>query len=107
MDRRKIINEAEARRALGTIARRGLTIGEWAQAHGVDGRSLHAWDMTLTRKEKRRVSGRRAGLVELVPAIPAAKPARYQLRVGDLAVEFGDDAQEETLRRVIRALQSC
>ena len=107
MERRKISGEEEARSALKAITRAGTSIKEWARAHGVDGRSLHAWEMTLTRKDRGAVKPQRAAaLVELVPSMPAAS-ARYVMRVGEVSVEFGDDASEETLLRVVGLLRSC
>lgn len=108
MERRKIANEAEARRALKAVARTGAGIAAWARAHGVDGRSLHAWDMVLARKATGRASCRpgSATLVELVPTT-VVSTARYVLRVGEGSIEFGDDARDETLRRVVGVLRSC
>ncbi len=36
-------DEVEARRCLLAAKRAGRSAGEWARAHGIDGRSLHAW----------------------------------------------------------------
>jgi hypothetical protein len=107
MDRRKIRDEADARRSLAAVARAGVGIGEWARANGVDGRSLRAWRMNLERcgASKGRPA-RVARLVELVPA-SAGTPAKYVLRRGAVTVEFGDDAREETLRRLVAVLQTC
>ena len=104
MERRKIAGEAEALRALAAAERMGKGLGEWARAHGVDGRSLHAWDLALRRRGKK---AGRAKLVELIPAATRVTPARYVLRIGEVAIEFGDDAREETLRRVVGVLRSC
>jgi hypothetical protein len=101
---RRIVDEREARRALAAAARKGLGPGSWARAHGIDGRSLHAWQMAL---ERRAAKARRAELVELVAAPPAQNPTRYVLRRGDVTFEFGDDAREETLRRVVAVLRAC
>jgi len=107
MERRKISGEAEARSALKAIARAGISIKEWARDHGVDGRSLHAWEMALARRARGVAQPRcAAALVELVPSMPAAS-ARYVMRVGEVSVEFGDDASEETLLRVVGLLRSC
>ena len=115
---RKIEDEREAVRCLRAAERAGLSAGEWGRAHGVDGRSLHAWQMNLerrgapVRRRKRRTKQARAAhaLVELVPAAaPAARGAagRYVLGIGEARVEFGDDASVATLRRVLEALRSC
>lgn len=100
---RKIADESEARKALAAIAKSGAGIRSWARAHGIDGRSLHAWEMALAR---RGTSTREAGLIELVPAYSSA-PSRYVMRIADVTVEFGDDAREETLRRLVSVLRAC
>jgi hypothetical protein len=116
---RKIDDEVDARACLAAAAKSRMTLGQWARAHGVDGRSLHAWQMNTSRgarsttrraiKSTRvRVRGpRQLGLVELVPVASATRTARYVVTVGALALEFGDDCQDETIRRVLRVLRSC
>jgi len=107
MGLRKIADEAEARRALAAVARSGKGLGEWARARRIDGRSLHAWNMALTR---RGTKVGRAQLVELIPTATAAtatSSARYVIRIGGAAIEFGDDAQEEMLGRMVGVLRSC
>jgi hypothetical protein len=108
MERRKIADEAEARGSLAAVAKAGIGIRDWARAQGIDGRSLHAWDMVLRRKKGRgKAQSRKSTLVELVPARTEAPAACYVMWVGDVAVEFGDDVREETLRRVLTVLRSC
>lgn len=115
---RKIEDEREAVRLLRAAERSGLSAGEWARRHGVDGRSLHAWQMNIARRgtkapvrRKRRPKAAPAAhaLVELVPAAQAAGVGRgrYALVVGGARVEFGDDVSTTTLRRVLEALQPC
>jgi hypothetical protein len=98
---RKVEDERDAVQCLLAAERQGVSAGDWAKAHGVDGRSLHAWQMNLARRGtssvKRRKKVPRAvpaahALVELVPApAVAAVPGRYALVVGGARVEFGDD----------------
>ena len=115
---RKIDDEREALRCLRAAERKGVSAGEWARAHGVDGRSLHAWQMNIARRgtsapvrRKKRAKVRQAtrALVELVPAaMPVVQgPGRYTLVVGGARIEFGDDVAVTTLRRVLEALRSC
>lgn len=116
---RKIEDEREAVRCLRAAERRGLSAGDWARAHGVDGRSLHAWQVNLARRgtsapprrRKTRSKATAAGhaLVELVPTTTVVAPGlgRYALVVGGARVEFGDDFSVATLRRVLEALRSC
>jgi hypothetical protein len=115
--RRKIEDEREAVRCLRAAEREGVSGGEWARAHGVDGRSLHAWQMNLARRgssvRRRKARSKPVptthALVELLPGpAPTARGAgRYVLEVGGARVEFGDDASVATLRRVLEALRSC
>lgn len=124
MSRRKIEDEAEARRCLLTIETEGWDIRTWARAHDVDGRSLHAWSINLARvgTTMPRGAGRRDhvalaprvnGLVELVPnratrmTPSSANTGRYVLEVGGARVEFGDDFSEPTLRCIVGVLRSC
>lgn len=117
---RKIEGEREAVRCLRAAERQGVSAGDWARAHGVDGRSLHAWQMNLARRgttwpktRQRKASLKAAAaahaLVELVPAAtsPAHGAGRYAVVVGGARVEFGDDASVATLRRVLEALRPC
>jgi len=113
---RKIEDEAEARQCLAAAKRKGLSVGDWARAHDIDGRSLNAWRVNLGRREvsaqprRRKSKAAATALVELVPASPSAAVAgrgRYVLEVARARVEFGDDVSVETLHRVLEALRSC
>jgi len=115
---RKIDDELEARRYLLAAERARQTPGEFARAHGLDGRSLHAWKINFAKRRSDAPLARRAArmrpvanaLVELVPRaalIATAARARYVLEVGDARLEFGDDASADTLRRVVGVLRSC
>jgi len=119
---RKIDDERDAVRCLRAAERRGLSAGDWARAYGVDGRSLHAWQMNLARRGTSMPPRRRKArskvskappmahtLVELVPAAPpiAQGAGRYALVVDGARLEFGDDVSVATLRRVLEALRPC
>jgi len=115
---RKITDEKEARRCLSAAKRAGLSAGEWARARGIDGRSLHAWQMNLGKRgvsvrpqrRKRKSTVRARALVELVPtpsSLNVVAAGRYVLEVAGARVEFGDDVSAATLRRVLEALRSC
>ena len=108
---RKIVDEADAHACLAAVAASGGTLRDWAQAHRVDGRSLRAWQLKLTR----RGGGRPAAvaprpplrLVELVTTAPAQAPARYLVRVGRVEVELGDGFSEDSLRRILAVVGAC
>ena len=115
---RKIEDEAEARQCLAAAKRKGLSVGDWARAHDIDGRSLNAWRVNLGRREasaqprrrKSKAAPTARALVELLPASPSVAVAgrgRYVLEVARARVEFGDDLSVETLHRVLEALRSC
>lgn len=102
---RKIEDARDARACVRAARAAGLSLGAWARRHGVDGRSLHAWSVNLARSATAMVATPR--LIELVPRSPAAAPARYIVRVGEAAVEIGDEFLDETLARVVRVLRAC
>lgn len=112
---RRIEEELEARRCLQAVAASGRPLAAWAREHGIDGRSLNAWRVNLGRREasvaRTRAAGQaRSGLVELVPSSrPSATRGaeRYVLEVDGARVEFGEDFQDETLRRIVTVLRAC
>ncbi len=115
---RKIVDEGDARRCLLAAERAGQSAGEWSRAHGIDGRSLHAWEVNLGRgrgagSARRRSATHPSNARSLVELVPVAGPSaargggRYVLEAGGARVEFGDDASVATLRRVLEALRSC
>lgn len=98
--KRKVRDEADARACLGAVSRSGRTLKAWANENGVDGRSLHMWQLNLERSEDHEVPPLR--LVELVPT---PRPmARYTIRVGEVEVEVDDSFQDATLRRLLAVL---
>jgi len=120
---RKIKDAKDARRCVSAAETSGLTSTEWARQQGIDARSLHAWRMNLKLGKKPRrskkasaksTSSKRPGparMVELVPRVsvsgPIATRARYAVRCGELSIEFGEDFEDETLRRLVRVIASC
>jgi hypothetical protein len=114
---RKIEDEFEARACLGEVARSGEPLSAWARARGIDGRSLHAWRMNLSRGSSRggrtaslvsrHPAGESPALVELVPTTAIRSPRRYAIAVDGVSLEFGDDFEDETLRRALGVLRSC
>ena len=98
---RKIEDEADARRCLAAVKAGGGDSVAWANANGVDARSLNAWRVNLSRR------GAQPKLVELVAATPHRPPARYAIAVGDVRVEFDDGFTGDTRFRVMQVLRSC
>jgi hypothetical protein len=101
---RKIWGERDARACVKAAKAAGLGLGAWARAHGVDGRSLHAWAVNLGLVAR---PAAKPTLIELVPMPSPPTAARYLVRVGDAAIEIGDDFADETLVRLVRALRAC
>ena len=72
---RKIDDETEAGRCLRAAKLAGRSAGEWARAHGIDGRSLNAWKVNLARRSataaprwiKPKATPPAHALIELVP----------------------------------------
>src|SRR5512142_1231418 len=104
--RRKIVDEQDARACLRSARVAAVSVGEWARDNGVDGRSLNAWRINLSRSPIPEEAGKRR-LVELVPAAPPRADTRHVVHVDGARIELADDFREETLVRLVRALRSC
>jgi transposase-like protein len=108
---RKVRSADEARACLARAADSGMERAEWARVHGIDARSLNAWRLNLERG--RRTAGVPAApplrLVELVPADARQQvsPAVYRVRHGPFVVEFGEDFDEQILRRLLVTVAAC
>jgi hypothetical protein len=105
--RRKIESEREARRCLKSASAAGLSCGEWAREHGIDGRSLNAWRINLSRSQTSERETTALRLVELVPTTTQRSEGRYLVHAAGHAIELGADFDEATLVRLVRALRSC
>jgi hypothetical protein len=103
IERRGVRDEADARACLAAMARSGMTLKAWANANGVDGRSLQAWVMTLERRAERREIAPR--FVELVTK--PANTARYLVHVRDVSIEVDDHFDDTTLGRLIAVVAAC
>ena len=98
---RKIHDHADAERCLSAAADAGITIAEYARQHGIDGRSLHAWYLNLSRRRRPPAELR---LVELVPE---PTPARYVVRCHEFEVEIDTAFDDRTLGRLLRVVAAC
>lgn len=101
---RKIWGERDARACVKAAKAAGLGLGAWARAHGVDGRSLHAWAVNLGLVARPVAKPK---MIELVPMPSPPKATRLVVRVGEVGIEIGDDFSDETLVRLVRALRTC
>lgn len=98
--RRKVRSHEDARCCLEAAERSGLGRAEWARRNGVDARSLHAWFLNT--------GGRRVAAVRFVEVLgtPLAE-RRYVVRLGDVAIEVGDDFDDDVLRRLVAVVAAC
>lgn len=105
---RKVVDERDARACLSALARSGETLRRWARDNGIDGRSLRAWQINLSRTSTRTAASRASTqLVELVPMSMRAAPRRYVVRIAEFSVEVGDDFEAATLQRILEVVRSC
>lgn len=104
---RKIRGAADAQRCIAAAKAQGVTLGEWASVHGVDGRSLHTWWLNLSGRQGRRPKG--ADALRLVELVPERAPAssKFSLRVGAVVVEVDENFDEGALRRLLVVVGSC
>jgi hypothetical protein len=106
---RRVINEQDARRCLAAAKAWRGGLAAWACAHGVDGRSLNCWRVNLKRRSSAGGDALAPRLVEVVPAAMPVTTGRtpYVLYVRGVELEFGDDFEEQSLRRLVGLLKSC
>ena len=102
---RMVRDEADARECLARAAASKQKRGDWARANGVDGRSLYLWSLRLRPSPPEPRA--ELQLVELVATPAPRPPARYTVRVGELAIEVDDAFQDDVLRRLISVVASC
>jgi hypothetical protein len=103
---RKIEDAQDARACVRAARAAGLSLGAWARRHGVDGRSLHAWSVNMSRSTATALVAK-PRLIEIVPTTAPPVAARYVVRIGDAAIEVGDDFIDDTLARVVGVLRAC
>jgi transposase-like protein len=103
--RRKLRNEQDAKRCVAEAKASGLSRSEWARQHGVDGRSLYAWEKKVGSDEPEQRE-KLAGLVELIPAWRRVE-SRYVVQCGRFAVEVDEHFDEETLERLLKVVAAC
>jgi hypothetical protein len=103
--RRKIRDAQDARHCLAAARASGESRSEWARQHGVDGRSLCAWEKKVGSDEPEQRE-KLAGLVELIPD-SRAEESRYVVQCGRFAVEVDEHFDEATLGRLLKVVAAC
>lgn len=106
---RKIRDEADARTCIARVEASGLAPRAWAHRYGIDGRSLRAWTLNLSRtgRPARAEIAPRAALVELVPTRGTTARTACVIRIGAASIDVAPGFDEATLQRVLRVLASC
>ena len=103
---RKIIDAADAAHCMDAIAASGSTLWAWAQANGVNPRSLSVWkDRLRAAVDHAPARAPAPRLVELVAA--PVRHHTYRLCVDDVQIELDSDFDEATLTRLLRAVRAC
>ena len=81
---------------------------DWARAHGVDGRSLHCWYLSLRGPKGGLKPPVPVRLVELVPEVQnVTGSSGFLVRTGDVEIELGADFDEAALGRLLRVVGAC
>jgi hypothetical protein len=107
MDRRKVRDGDDALELLRALSRSGLSRTEFCRRQGIDGRSLHCWELNLGRRHGQVASEAPAlRLLEVTVARPRPSVS-YRVHVGDLVVEVDDDFVDDTLARLVAVLATC
>ena len=102
--KRKIRDAQDARQCLEAAQASGKGRQAWAQKHGIDGRSLYAWEKKLAFSEAQ--PPKCGGLVELVPDSRPVE-CRYVIQCGRFAIEVGEHFDETTLGRLLKVIAAC
>ena len=103
MRRRKVRDEDDAHELLDEWEGSGLELRDFCQRRGIDGRSLHCWNLNLEAREAEPAPLR---LVEVMTPRPTCKAA-YRLSIGEVLIEVDDDFHDDTLARLIRVAAAC
>jgi hypothetical protein len=101
MERRKVRDHKEAVELLSSLATSGLSLVEFSRSRGIDGRSLHCWQLNL-RPPTPTSGGLR--LMELAVQQPDRPAASYRIRFDGVEIEVDDDFREDTLGRLLAVL---
>jgi len=105
---RKVVDEKHARACLAAIKKSREPLRDWVRRNQIDGRSLRAWELNLSRGSCAALTRTApAKLVELVPVSRTGSARRYLIRIGVASVEVGDDFDAATLRRLVGVLRAC
>jgi hypothetical protein len=103
---RKIRDAHDANACLDAVAASGLSLKAWANAHGVNGRSLNAWALNLGRLRSSPLTAP-LRLVEVVPVQSAASVPDFRLHVDDLVVDVPAAFDADALGRLVAVLRRC
>ena len=104
MPRRMITDRADAEACLSAFANSGMDLRSWTLAHGVDGRSLRAWQRRLAEPQSQAAEKASIRMVELVTGSGAAIGS-VVVRVG--RCEFYSQYAINRMRAACRSQKTC
>lgn len=102
---RKIRDAQDADACLDAVEASGQSLKAWANAHGVDGRSLHIW--RLNRRRRVAVPPTALRLIELVPVDRPHQARGFRVHVHDLVVDVPATFDADALGRLVAVLRRC
>jgi hypothetical protein len=102
---RKIRDAHDADACLDAVAASGLSLKAWANAHGIDGRSLNMWRLNRGRAASMLPTSLR--LVELLPVQHPAPARDFRVHVDDLVVDVPVGFDADALGRLVAVLRRC
>lgn len=105
--RRKVRDRNDAERLVRELDASDQTLRAFCDEHHVDARSLHCWEMNLSRASRPKAAASPLRFVELVAQTAPVTPCRYLVHVGDVAIEVGDAFSEDSLARLLALVRAC
>ena len=105
MERRKVRDHQDAVELLDALASSQLPLAEFSRSRGIDGRSLHCWQLNLRPLSPSPPRGLR--LVELTASRPDRPLAKYCVRFDGVEVEVDDHFHDDTLARLLAVVAAC
>lgn len=101
---RKIRDREDALACIEAQASSGLSLGQWTQQNGIDGRSLHAWMINMAPRSKPPAELR---VVEVLSPTLIDSACPIRIRCGRFVVEVDSGFDDDALTRVLAAVASC
>ncbi|MCB9508468.1 MAG: hypothetical protein H6697_12500, partial [Myxococcales bacterium] len=104
---RKIRDADDADACLAALHASGLPLKAWANAHGIDGRSLNMWRLNRQRTTVAPPASTPFRLVELLPVERPEPVADFRVHIDDLVVCVPAGFDADALGRLVAVLRRC